>query len=196
VTAILRPVTPPLETERLVLRPLQLTDAVQVQELFPTWEIVRYLRDVVPWPFPNDGVFRYYRDTALPGVQRGEQWVWTLRLKRKPEQIIGSIDLHRSDEDNRGFWLGLPWQGEGLMTEAVEAVTDFWFAELGFDVLRSPKAACNEASRRISMKTGMRLSHTGTQAYVSGVLPAEWWEITREMWLQHRADRRHLQRKS
>jgi RimJ/RimL family protein N-acetyltransferase len=104
--------------------------------------------------------------------------------------MIGAIALSRSEGHNRGFWMGLPWRRAGLMTEAVEAVTDFWFGELGFDVLRAPKATANEASRRISVKTGMRFSHTGTLRYVSGEHPTEWWEITRAEWLLHRAERR------
>ncbi len=39
------------------------------------------------------------------------------------------------------------------MTEACEAVTDFWFNTLKFPVLRAPKAAANTASRRISEKS-------------------------------------------
>ena len=46
---------PQLETRRLILRPLQLEDAEQVQALFPQWEIVRYLTARVPWPYPEDG---------------------------------------------------------------------------------------------------------------------------------------------
>jgi len=45
--------TPRLETARLVLLPLDLADAEQVQRLFPQWEIVRYLNALVPWrPIP------------------------------------------------------------------------------------------------------------------------------------------------
>ena len=47
------------------------------------------------------------------------------------------------------------------MTEAVEAVTDYWFPVLGFPVLRVPKAVANTASRRISEKIGMRVVSTG-----------------------------------
>jgi [ribosomal protein S5]-alanine N-acetyltransferase len=48
-----------LQTKRLVLKPLELADAVQTQRLFPHWEIVRYLSHVVPWPYPADGAYRF-----------------------------------------------------------------------------------------------------------------------------------------
>ena len=60
--------TPPLETARLLLRPLELADATQAQVLFPHWEIVRYMAKQVPWPYPPDGAYTFYRDVALPVV--------------------------------------------------------------------------------------------------------------------------------
>jgi len=60
--------TPPLETSRLFLQPLELADAEQVQRLFPHWQIVRYLASVVPWPYPPDGARQFFRDVALPAV--------------------------------------------------------------------------------------------------------------------------------
>jgi RimJ/RimL family protein N-acetyltransferase len=179
--------TPPLETPRLLLRPLDLADAKQIQILFPHWEIVRYLAAQVPWPYPADGALRFIRDIALPAVERGEAWHWTLRLKSTPNQIIGSIDLRKKENDNRGFWLGLPWQGQGLMIEACEAVTDFWFNTLNFPILRAPKAVGNTASRRISEKQGMRLVATEDRDYVSGRFPSEIWEITAEEWRARRS---------
>jgi [ribosomal protein S5]-alanine N-acetyltransferase len=172
---------PTLETERLILRPLELGDAKRIQELFTRWEIVRLLNAKVPWPFPEDGALENIRDTALPAVERGEAWDWTLRLKAEPETIIGRIGLYLG-ENNRGFWMGLPWQGQGLMTEAVVAVTDFWFEVLGFLVLRVPKAVENIGSRRISEKTGMRVVEVKESEYVSGRFPTEVWEITAEDW--------------
>ena len=41
------------------------------------------------------------------------------------------------------------------MTEAVEAVTHYWFQMSGFPVLRVSKAVANAASRRISEKSGI-----------------------------------------
>jgi RimJ/RimL family protein N-acetyltransferase len=76
------------------------------------------------------------------------------------------------------------------MTEAVIAVSDYWFNVLGFKVLRAPKASANIASRRISEKTGMRVVATEERKYVSGVLPGEIWEVTAEEWRAFRAAQR------
>ncbi|MBI4724912.1 MAG: GNAT family N-acetyltransferase [Rhodomicrobium sp.] len=174
--------TPVLETSRLVLRPLVLSDAEAAQKLFPHWEIVRFLNARVPWPYPDDGALQFYRDVALPAVERGEQWIWAILLKGGPDHLIGSINLSVAPDDNRGFWLGSPWQGQGLMQEACEAVTDFWFNELGRETLRVSKAAQNLASRRVSEKQGARLTRIEERDFASGRLPAGIWELTREEW--------------
>jgi RimJ/RimL family protein N-acetyltransferase len=177
---------PTLETRRLILRPLELADAAQAQAIFPHWEIVRYLAKAVPWPYPPDGAFTFYRDVALPAVERGEAWHWTLRLKSLPEQMIGNITLRRGETKNRGFWLGLAWQGQGLMTEACEVVTEYWFNTLRMPLLRVPKAVANVASCRISKSQGMSMVAIEERDYVSGRLPSEIWEITAEEWNRRR----------
>lgn len=154
-----------LKTPRLELRPLELADAAQSQKLFPHWEIVKFLASHVPWPYPADGALTYYRDAALPAIARGDEWHWTLRLKTEPDQLIGCISLLRAENNNRGFWLGLPWRRQGLMTEAVEAVTRYWFDRLGFEVLRAPKAVANTASRRIS-ESGKLPPRSGERAAI------------------------------
>lgn len=177
---------PLLETARLLLRPLALADAEQAQRIFPHWGVVEFLANRVPWPYPADGTLSYYRDSALPAMARGVEWHWTLRLKTSPGQMIGAIGLFNNQTNNRGFWLGVPWQRQGLMSEAVDVVTDFWFNDLGFPLLRVPKAAANIGSRRISEKTGMRVVAVEEKDYVSGRLATEIWEITAEDWRKHR----------
>jgi [ribosomal protein S5]-alanine N-acetyltransferase len=182
--------TPEGETRRLILKPLALADAAQIQQLFPQWEIVRYLLDVVPWPYPDDGALHFVRDVALPSIERGGAWQWTLRLKTHPGQIVGHIDLRQGEGDNRGFWMGLPWQGRGLMSEACVWTNDFWFETLGFPLLRASKADVNTASRRISEKQGMRLVETTEKDYVSGRLSTGVWEITASEWRAWKAEHR------
>lgn len=164
-----------------MLRPLERADADPMQILFPQWEIVRYMKSRVPWPYPADGANRFV-ELSLSAMERGEQWHWTLRPKTGPGLLIGVIGLRKNEGDNRGFWLALPWQGRNLMIEAADAVTDYWFYTLKFPLLRTSKATLNAASRRISEKQGMRLVETGEGNYVSGRLPRQVWEITDEEW--------------
>ncbi len=68
------------------------------------------------------------------------------------------------------------------MSEASDAVTDYWFDVLKFPLMRIPKAIANTASRRISEKQGMRVVAVIDRDYVSGRFPSEIWEITAEEW--------------
>ncbi len=180
-------VLPSLETPRLILCPIEIADAPQIQEIFPVWEVVQFLAaSAVPWPYPEDGALTYVRDIALPAIARGEEWIWTLRDRMRPDQVMGVVALTNEEDNHRGFWLGVPWRGRGFMTEAVEAATDYWFGVLRRPMLRAPKAIANVGSRKISQKTGMRLIGTSERDYVSGRLPAELWEITAEEWAARR----------
>ncbi len=171
-----------LTTPRLILHPLEIADAPAIQAKFPRWEIVRYLDAVVPWPYPPDGALRYIRDLALPGMQRGEEWYWSIRPKVDPACLIGVITLRLKPGDNRGFWLDPAWQGQGLMSEACAVVTDYWFEDLDQPVLRVMKAVANVQSRRMSEQTFMRVSETTEHDFVCGRLPAEEWEMTQAEW--------------
>jgi len=170
------------KTERLILRPLEMADAAQIQELFPHWEIVKYMLSKIPWPYPADGAVQFLRDVATPQAESNEAWHWSLRLRSDPNQLIGVINLRKGNETNRGFWLGLPWQGHGYMSEAAAWVNDYWFDTLGFSTLRVAKAMGNAASRRISEKQGMRVAGVEERDYVASRMAAEIWEITAEEW--------------
>jgi RimJ/RimL family protein N-acetyltransferase len=169
-------------TERLLLPPLSLEDAPQIQRLFPRWQIVKYLAARVPWPYPPDGAEQFIRNAALPQMESGQAWHWTLRLVSAPGAIIGFISLVLGEDENRGFWLDPAHRGHGYMAEACAWANDFWFHTLGQRVLRAPKAVANRASRRLSERMGMHVIRLDMRDYVSGRLPSEIWEITAEDW--------------
>jgi [ribosomal protein S5]-alanine N-acetyltransferase len=177
---------PVLTTARLILRPLVLADAEQVQKIFPQWEIVKYLTTAVPWPYPDDGALTFIRDSALPAMEKGEAWHWTIRTKVEPERLIGVVSVMDKPRDNRGFWLDPKFQKQGFMAEASDAATDYWFDVLGKTVMHIPKAIANLPSRRISERIGMRVVEVIERDYVCGRLPAEVWEITRDEWKARR----------
>lgn len=178
------PLFPPLSTARLVLQPLEIGDADAIQRVFPQWEVVRYLVDLVPWPYPPGGALSYLEQVAIPAMRQGTQWHWSIRTRAAPGSLIGIVSLMDEDPwNNRGFWLDPAHHGRGYMTEASEAATAYWFEVLGKSLLRAPKAAANTASRRISEHGGMRLVGMEERGYVCGRLPTEIWEISREEWI-------------
>ena len=187
------PSFPALHTPRLRLEPLALSDAPAIQALFPQWEIVRFMAPRVPWPYGPDDAEKFVHDGALPGMARGEAWHWSIRPRNGADTLMGVISLMDRPSatgpgENRGFWLAPQWQGQGFMTEAVEAVTDYWFLTLGRAVLCTEKAADNAASIAISRKTGMHMVGTRKRDFLCGQnVLAQQWEITRPQWLAWKA---------
>ncbi len=179
----LPPATPTLETPRLLLLPLREEDAEPFQALFAQWEIVRHLTHHVPWPYPAGEAQRFIVEDALPVMAARTEWHWSLRLRERPAQLIGSICLMDEKDDNRGFWLGLPWQRQGLMSEACSAVNHFWFVTLGRERLRVAKSAECLASRRISEREGMCKVKERQAEFVSGPATEQIWELRRSTWL-------------
>lgn len=176
----------PLLTERLSLQPLVMADAPAIQAAFPVWEIVRWVADIVPWPYPEDGASTFLSHIALPAMAAGEAWHWSIRRKVEPDRLIGVVSLTERLDDNRGFWIDPVWQGQGFATEASDAATDYWFDELGKASLRVPKATANLASRRVSEKQGMTVVRRLQLPLVSGMQDAELWEIDRNAWHRYR----------
>ena len=174
-----------LHTPRLLLRPLQLSDAPQTQLLFPHWEIVKYLNAIAPWPYPpNDTDLTVFKREGMTGVNFAP--IGNVNAYHTPNDNIAHVDLRT-----------LQHQGDNAVA-AVRTLANMdlrhhprgssvWFDVLGFKTMRAPKAVGNIASRRISEKTGMRLVGIEERNFVSGRLPCEIWEITAEEWHKTRA---------
>jgi RimJ/RimL family protein N-acetyltransferase len=181
------PETPVLETRRLVLRPLAAQDIPAVQKIFGQWEVVRHLLANVPWPYPEDGAATNMAE-CLAKRARGEQLYWAITLKGADDALIGRIDLRpdAGDHEMRGFWLDPAQWGQGLMTEAAEAVTAWAFETLQWPHIYVTNSAENVGSHRIKEKQGFRLVEVVDGEFVSGPAPKEIWMLTRDAWLATR----------
>lgn len=179
-----------LETKRLVLRPVVRADAPAIQKHFPHWEIVKYLTNAVPWPYPDDGAEKYM-DIFLPKVAAGIDHIWGIRLKAHlgdslRDEVIGLVHFHGADPVNpddvptRGFWLAREYQGQGYMTEAVFAVNTYIFDVLGVEKLVIKNARDNKGSHRVKEKTGAVLIGVEPSAgkYLGNYDEQEIWELT------------------
>ncbi|MCP3474421.1 GNAT family N-acetyltransferase [Bradyrhizobium sp. CCGUVB1N3] len=181
--------TPVIDTERLILRPLALSDAPAIQRHFDNWNIIRHLAAVVPWPYPADGAETFVRQ-QLEKVSAGEEiYLWVLVPRGGDGEAIGIIHFRpRADgrKGNRGFWLAEPYWNRGLMTEAITAVNDFAFRTLGLDHFFVCNAVSNAASRRVKRKTGAEFVGFIELAHHGGESKSEKWIVRRESWLRAR----------
>ena len=184
-TTIPLPDTPVLETARLILRPMDMRDAPAIQRIFPQWEVVKHLHAGIPWPYPDDGAATNIA-VSLETRARGEKFYWVITLKGGDDEARGRIDLWPYDgqaQDMRGFWLDPLLQGQGLMTEAAEAVTRYAFEVLEWPLLYLTNSVENHASGRIKEKQGARPLRIEPQAFVSGPGARQVWLLARESWL-------------
>jgi RimJ/RimL family protein N-acetyltransferase len=181
---------PTFETERLLLRAVGLEDAHFYEKHFVDYGVISELAVAVPWPYPEGGVYEYIRTIIVP-AQGNDRWVWGIFLKMNPTELIGVVDLWREGKpENRGFWLGREFWGQGIMTEAVEPVMNYAFDVLGFEKLVFSNALGNFRSRRIKEKTGARLVGIRPAQFVNPAYEkAETWELTREEWTKFKSVR-------
>ena len=176
---------PELETKRLFLRGVRLEDAPSYERHFNDYEVIRYLSNEVPWPYPKGGVEIFLNNVLLPELGRG-RWFWCVFLKENKSEVIGGIGLWREGRpEHRAFWLSREHWGKGYMTEAIRPVNDWAFDVLGFETLIFANAVGNIRSRRIKEKTGARLIATEPAKFVDPQLTEhEIWELTKSNWKQ------------
>ena len=88
-----------------------------------------------------------------------------------------------------GWWLTPDRQGQGITTDAVIALVDYLFAELGLMRLWAPVMAPNTASARVAEKAGLSDEGLAPSAYLKGGVRYDQrhFGITRSQWMANRS---------
>ncbi|MBB1150451.1 GNAT family N-acetyltransferase [Myroides sp. NP-2] len=148
-----------LTTDRLILRPWALSDA---EDLF------RYAKDeqigpAAGWPAHSSV------EESITVIEEvfSKPEIYALALKENNRAIgcIGLLvgeDSHlpiSSSEGEVAYWLGVPFWGQGLIPEALEAIIAHSFENLAFTDLWCVFYEDNEKSRRAQEKCGFKHSH-------------------------------------
>ena len=143
-----------METERLILRPWRESDA---EALF------KYASDpdVGPragWP-PHKSV-----EESLDIIRTvfNTPTMWAVELKETGEAIgcVGYLPASVSnlqipdDQCEVGYWIGKPYWGRGICTEALRLVIDYCFNVKHFTILWGDFFPSNPASGRVMTKCG------------------------------------------
>ncbi|SFA45823.1 Protein N-acetyltransferase, RimJ/RimL family [Paracoccus halophilus] len=112
---------PTIPTERLVLRPLRLSDAGMIAHYTEDRRVAEGTRSI-PHPLPPGAAEAYVR-RAMSADRDEDVWAIDGSSNRLAE-ILGVVSLTRieSEQSELGFWIGAGFWNTGFATEAVAAL--------------------------------------------------------------------------
>jgi len=174
-----------LYTERLILRPWEDSDAESLYE---------YARDdrvgpIAGWPVHTS--VENSREIIRTVLSVPETYAVCLKEDNK---AIGSVGLKTGKksildlpdaEGEIGYWIGVPFWGQGLIPEAVREIIRHAFEDLGFETLWCGYFDGNEKSRHAQGKCGFTYHHTDKDVYLTltnDIRTAHVTRLTKEEW--------------
>jgi [ribosomal protein S5]-alanine N-acetyltransferase len=145
-----------LETDRLILRPIEEFDAPALLPFVSDGDVAYNLLRM-PHPYPEEQLVPFIR-RCVAAMERREQFDMVVILKATGQAIgMCSLDdvLWQHMRAEIGYYLGKPYWGHGYMTEAAKRMLEFGFWELGLERIHAYCFVRNTASARILEKIGM-----------------------------------------
>lgn len=157
-----------LETKRLILRPWK-DDEADAQALF------RYASDPEIGPnagwLPHESVI--YSGNMIRTILK-KDGIFAITRKGGDNEAIGSIGLTMSPSGARGrketeaelgYWIGRPYQNQGLTTEAVREMLRYAFCDRQREGVWCCYYDGNLRSRHVMDKTGFTFDHTDFHSF-------------------------------
>lgn len=178
-----------LETERLILRRWEESDGE---------DLYKYASNPDVGPIAGWAVHTSVENSReiIKGVlSEPETYAVVLKETGHP---VGSIGLMLGKASNIGipdtegeigYWIGVPYWGQGLIPEAVREIMRYGFEELNLEKLWCGYFDGNEKSKRVQEKCGFHYHHTSENVpcALEGVLRTEHITcLTKEEWLEKR----------
>lgn len=143
-----------LRTARLLLRPFQPDDAAAVERGLAAREVAEQTL-TIPHPYPPGSAATWIGRHA-EWYAAGKQAIWAIV---HADMLVGAIGLnivaaHRRAE--AGYWIAKDAWGQGIATEALQAVLAHGFDGLGLHRIEAMHYVENPASGRVMQKAGMQ----------------------------------------
>lgn len=169
-----------LRTPRFLLRQAQVGDAEPIARYLNDFEVAGNLARV-PYPYHLSDAKAWLR-TRLPNLPVEET---NFSIELPGDGLAGHVGFHRGPQGPIiGYWLGRPFWGQGIMSEAVIASLDWFFSASTADTIYSGVFHFNAASLAIQNKLGF--TQTGRSTLLCLARGAEVEHIdtklTRSVW--------------
>lgn len=141
-----------IETPRLAIRQLVESDIPELVRLIGAREVAATTLSI-PHPFEEKHAHEYL---AMP-IKENELRLG-IRL-RSDGTLIGGMGLYPDAQHNRaelGYWIGVPYWGNGYATEAAWSVVNYGFEQFKYNRIFAGHFGNNSASGKVLQKIGMK----------------------------------------
>lgn len=173
--------TESIVTDRLILRRFTVEDAGPMYENWASDpEVTKYLT----WPAHSCvEVSRRVLEDWVSHYGEKNFYQWAITMKELGDFPIGCIGVISQREDlevaHIGYCLGRNWWHRGIMSEALQAVMDYLFDQVGMRRLESRHDPSNPHSGGVMRKCGMKFEGTLRQSDRNnqGICDACWYGI-------------------
>lgn len=173
-----------LETPRLILRSWRDADA---PELF-RYASHHAVGSAAGWPPHKDEANSLW---CIRNILSGP---YAFAICTKDDAPVGAIELkadkYPKGQCELGYWVGVPFWGQGLVPEAAVALLDWAFTKLQMEIVWCTRYDGNEKSHRVQQKLGFVPHHTDENVAVPLLGETHTSHIsclTRVQWLAARA---------
>ena len=149
-------------TERLIIRHPETSDAATLNSSII--ESINELRKYMPWvnEIPSILDTQNNIENAIKLIEKNEDIRFLIFSKNN--DFIGSSGLHRINwrikKAEIGYWIKTSQSGNGLMTEAVNAIMNYGINQLSLKRIEIICSGSNIKSRRIPERLGFTLEGT------------------------------------
>ncbi len=159
----------PLTTERLTLRPFRPGDADEMHRLVNDWSVVRGLARL-PYPYPRALADEWIASTAADLAAGRAFHLAITGQEGEREVLVGAVGL-RIEADGQagdlGYWVGRPYWGHGVATEAAGRLSRWALANLAVERLTASAGTDNAASAAVLQRIGFRATGTSVEPFLS-----------------------------
>ncbi len=140
--------------DKIKLRPFSFSDKKRMAELANNKKIWENLRDAFPHPYSEKDAENFIEMC----LSKNPKTFFAIELEG---ELVGSValvpqsDVYRKSAEI-GYWIGEPYWGKGIATEAIRQILDFGFENLDIVRIYTGIYGHNLASQKVLEKNGFQ----------------------------------------
>lgn len=148
-------VFPVIKCDNIILKEINTSDYRGMYKIFSCDEVIKFIN--IKKPLKHEDMIKFINFLST-GYKNKKLIMWGIFKKENPSLIIGICGFHSISKYNSrtkiGYALARDYWGQGIMTEALNAITSFGFNCLEVNRIEAFVEPDNTASIKLLEKTG------------------------------------------